>query len=314
MGKDIALIFVPSVNGLPGIEERHMEYLRQNAPHIDWRECRHRSEFVEQLPEARIAMVWAFRREWNGLAKKLTVLATPAAGKEWIEMEPRPGLSVSFGSFHGVLMAETVLAFMLTFARGIKMCFDRKDEVWPRAEVMPRLRLIRGKHAVILGFGNIGKWIGKRLVEMGVRVTGVNRTNLAKPDYFTVADRVVAMDKLDGELPGTDHLIVVLPGDSGTDCVVDARRLALLPATAHIYNVGRGNAIDVPALVAALKGGKLAGAGLDVFPEEPLPADSPILDCPGVVLLPHVSAFAPEYMDLCLEEFLSRLEGMRSGS
>lgn len=312
--KDIALVFVPSVKGLAGIEERHMERLRREAPHIDWRECRHKDEFVRQLPEARVVIVWAFREEWSGLAGKLSVLATPAAGKDWIEMAPRPGLTVSFGSFHGELMSETVLGMMLAFARGIKMCFDRKDEVWPRIDVMPRLRLIRGKHAVVLGFGHIGKWIGKRLVQMGVRVTGVNRSNLARPDYFTGSDRVVPMTELDGVLPEADHFILVLPGDSGTDCIVDARRLALLPPPAYVYNVGRGNAIELPALVSALRAGALAGAGLDVFPEEPMPEDSPIRDCPNVILLPHVSAFAPEYMDLYLDEFLPGLEGMLAGS
>jgi phosphoglycerate dehydrogenase-like enzyme len=94
---------------------------------------------------------------------------------------------------------------------------------------------------------------------------------------------------------------------------MDARRLALLRPDAYIYNVGRGNAIDVPALAAALRGGNLRGAGLDVFPEEPLPEDSPLRGCPGAMRLPHVSAFAPNYLDLYLDELSPALAEAATG-
>lgn len=311
MGKKLGLVFVPPVNGLPGIEERHMERLRREAPEWEWTECRHKEDFVRLLPEARLAIVWAFREEWNALGGNLRLLATPAAGKDWIKAAPRPGLDLSFGSFHGELMAETVLALMLGLARGIQFCMDNRDEAWPRVEATRRARRLRNSRAAILGFGNIGKWIGRLLVGLGVAVTGVNRNSLERPDYFTAADRVVRLDDLDRILPETDHLILALPGDSGTDNILDARRLSLLPKNACVYNVGRGNAIDMDALAGSLRAGTLAGAGLDVYPEEPLPADAAIRSCPNVTLLPHVSAFAPEYMDLYLDEFIPKLAALR---
>lgn len=299
-----AVVFLPYVNGLPGVDERHMERLRREAPGLEWVRVEHRRDFLRELPDARVALVWAFPEEWSDVAARLELLATPAAGRDWIAVRPRPGLRVSFGAFHGALMSETVLGLMLAFARGIKDCLDRRDEVWPREEVGRAMRLVRGQRATILGFGNIGRWIGRTVSALGVRVTGVNRTNLERPAWFGAGDDVAPMSELDRLLPETDHLIVVLPGGVDTDGLMDARRLALLPERACVYNVGRGNSVDLAALVDLLEAGRLAGAGLDVFPEEPLPADAPIRRCRRAIVMPHVSAFAPEYMDLFVGEFI----------
>lgn len=309
MTRETALAFVPFSRGLPGFEPRHIAWLRENATMFDWIECRTREEFLEHLPRASAVISWVFQPEWQDIAPKLRFIGTPSAGRDLVVTRPDPDLTVTYSAFHGPLMAETVLGMMLAFLRGIKECVEHPGEVWPRAEVGERVRHLRGSHVAILGFGHIGKWVGKLIKSFGVRLTGVNRSNLERPEYFQADDRVVGLDALDEILPEADHLIMVLPSDSGTDNIIGARRLALLRPDAYIYNIGRGNALDLPALVEALKAGRLAGAGLDVFPQEPLPADSPIIGCPRVIRLPHVSAFGPLYMDLYLEELLPKLEG-----
>lgn len=310
MDKEIGLLYLPPVDGMPEMEEGHVRRLRERVPSVDWRVCGDKEELARLLPDATAVLVWAFSSSWRDRAPKLRLIATPAAGREWIHAEPGPNLQIWHGSYHGELMAETIVGMMFAFARGIKDAFDRRGEVWPRAEIAGGLRAVRGSHAVILGFGHIGKWIGRLLVPFGVRITGVNRSNAEAPDYFAPGDKVVLMDGLDAALPGADHLILALPGDTGTDGIVDARRLGLLRPGAYVYNVGRGNAIDMAALEDALTEGRLAGAGLDVFPEEPLPADARIRTCPGTILLPHVSAFAPGYFDVYMRELLPRLEAM----
>ncbi|MCD8140813.1 MAG: hypothetical protein LUE17_13720 [Planctomycetaceae bacterium] len=308
--KNLGLVFLPPVNGLPGMEERHVAALRQRVPSVDWRVCADKDETASLLPDAVAALVWAFSSSWNGKAGNLRLIATPAAGRDWIHATPRDGLEILFGHYHGELMAETVLGLMLAFTRGIKDSLDRRGEVWPRVEVGSAMRPLRGSHAVIVGFGNIGKWVGRLLAPMGVRVTGVNRSNLDRPDSFRPDDRVIRLDELDSVLPEADHLVMVLPGDTGTDKLLDARRIGLLRPDAYVYNIGRGNAIDLDALTAALREGRLAGAGLDVYPEEPLPTDAPIRSCPRTILLPHVSAFGPTYFDLWMKELLPALEGI----
>ena len=104
-----------------------------------------------------------------------------------------------------------------------------------------------------------------------------------------------------------DNLGCVLPGGPDTDGLLDERRLSLLPEGAALINLGRGNCLDHEALVRGLGHGRPAAAFLDVFSEEPLPPNSPLIDCPNLYRLPHASAIAPEYLDLFVEEFAERL-------
>ncbi|MDR1744694.1 MAG: D-2-hydroxyacid dehydrogenase [Planctomycetota bacterium] len=313
MSGAVGIVYIPAVNGLPGAETRHIDRLRRDCPVLDWRLCLDKDEVEVLLPRARAALVWAFHSRWSAVAAHLELVSTPAAGRELVHIDPRPGLRVCFGSFHGELMAETVAGMMLAFARGIRDCLLSGSAGWPRAEVGGAMRPVRGSHAVILGFGHIGKWIGKLLRPFGVRITGVNRADMTRPGYFTEEDRVIAIDRLEELLPAVDHLILALPGGGGTTGIIDARRLALLRPDAYLYNVGRGNAVDIDALAAALREGRIRGAGLDVYPEEPLPEDSPIRAAPNAMLLPHVSAFAPNYLDLYLDELSPVLEELFAG-
>ncbi len=307
-----SLLFLPAGGGLPGMTDEQANRLERETPGCRWLRTEKSDEFLRELPDAEIAVVWRFKREWLERAGNLRLVATPAAGMEWVEIRSRPGLEVVFGTFHGELMGETVVGMMLAFARGIKASADllAAGETWPRNRVAASMRPLRGSRATILGFGHIGKWIGRLLSPFGVAIRGVNRSDMARPDYFASGDSVHPLADLDGLLPRTDHLILALPGTTGSDNLVDGRRLALLPRTARVYNVGRGNAIDQAALVRALESGAIAGAGLDVFSVEPVPDDDPVRRAPNLIFLPHVSAFAPDYLTVYLNELLPKIRAM----
>ncbi len=259
--------------------------------------------FLRELPTATHAIVWEFKKEWFPRAKRLRVLATPGAGRELLpsDAEMPQGVVRVNGAFHGTIMSETVLAFMFAHARGLYAAYDWQraaargetsvkgvDPLWPRAAMSPYCSCVAGTTAVILGYGKIGKTIGAKLGALGVSVVGFGRANIAglKPALRTA-----------------DWLIVVLPGDTGTDNLVDASVLRALKRTAVVINVGRGNAIDEEALAKALKAHKLAAAYLDVFKREPLTPDAPLAaDLPGLVRLPHASALAPSYLPLFFKE------------
>jgi len=257
--------------------------------------------FLRELPEATHAIVWNFRKEWFAHAPKLRVLATPGAGRELVpaESELPPGVRKFHGEYHGAIMAETVLACMLAWARGLYQAYgwqtgaDRAKKLWPRVDLSPFCRRVAGTRAVVLGYGHVGRAIGSLLRANGVSVTGVRRRN------FKV---------LLPALANADWFILALPGDTGTDDLVDAKTLAALPPRATLVNVGRGNAVEERALVQALKRGKLAAAFLDVFKREPLTAESPLAadDVPNLFRLPHASAFSPDYMDLFFSELKRR--------
>ena len=292
--------------------ERHLEKLRTSLPRETFVRCESSTEFLSALPEAEIALVWTFRQEWLDCARRLRWIVTPAAGRDYFRIRAPAGVDIDYGSFQGEVMAETVLGMMLTQVRGLHLATGMRlrqgsiEDPWPRAKFDRQARPLRGSHLVILGFGNIGRWVGRLAKPFGVRITGVSSNPGARPDYFDAEDTQLPVGRLDEVLPETDHLVLTLPGGSSTRHIIDARRLALLPSHAVVYNVGRGNAIDEKALVAALRDARIAGAALDVYEREPLPPDSPLRHCPGVLLLPHASAISPNYLDLFVDEFVEK--------
>jgi phosphoglycerate dehydrogenase-like enzyme len=125
----------------------------------------------------------------------------------------------------------------------------------------------------------------------------------------------VTTGRLEEVLPETDLLILSLPATAETRNILDARRLALLPETARIVNVGRGSALDQKALERMLREGKLAGAALDVFEQEPIPADDPLWDCPNLVITPHMAGnMTLDYTtEKITDQFLEDLDNYAAG-
>jgi phosphoglycerate dehydrogenase-like enzyme len=205
-------------------------------------------------------------------------------------------------------MAETVLGMILGHARGL---FATRALLaanpWPRAELEPWLRTLRGAGLTVLGFGNVGERIARLAKACGPRITGLRRFPGEPPAWFEPGDRLLPASELERVFPETDHLVLCLPASPSTDGILDARRLELLPAHAGIYNVGRGNSIDEQALASWLTDRPLAAACLDVFREEPLAAHSPLRALPNCLILPHLSAIAPDFLDLFVEELIERL-------
>jgi phosphoglycerate dehydrogenase-like enzyme len=133
--------------------------------------------------------------------------------------------------------------------------------------------------------------VARRCTLLGARCTGIRRRpELGAPEGFA---RVAGPDALDRELAGADVLVLAAPDTPDTRRLMDARRLELLPAGAIVANVGRGSALDEGALAARLADGRLRGAVLDVFNEEPLPEASALWALTNVILTPHIAAVSP---------------------
>ena len=268
--------------------------------------------FLRELPKATHALVWNFRSEWFARAPRLKMLATPAAGRELVPEKAPEGVCVHFGHFHGAIMAESVLAFALAWARGFFRP-ELKALAWPRTELSDKCFTVSGTHAVIAGFGNIGRAIGRKLEENGVTVTGYTRHGL----YLGTGEEEASFSSRDRKfsaaftraLAQADWLVLALPSTTGTDNLLDAKLLAKLPRRAVVINVGRGNAVDEKALYTALKSHRIAGAYLDVRCHEP---SATVLEVPGYVagladldnciVMPHASAFDAHYLVNFIEE------------
>ena len=197
---------------------------------------------------------------------------------------PEVMLSNSSGAY-GVTIAEHLIMVTLMLLRHeMTYCADAAAHRWGAVQPM---RSIIGSTITVLGTGDIGTEFARRAKAMGAAsIRGVRRTRKAADPAF---DAIYTHDELDTLLPDTDILVMALPSTGETKNILSAERIALLPPTAYVVNVGRGSAIDQNALVAALNGGRIAGAALDVFAEEPVPADDPVWTAQNLLLTPHIS-------------------------
>ena len=268
------------------------------------RVVRVRSEraFLKELPRATHAIVWHFRREWFDVAKRLELLATPAAGRELLPETGPDGVKIHFGGFHGPIMAESVAAFALGWARGFFRP-ELRSSAWPRSELSEVVGELAGTRAVILGYGRVGRAIGEKLSSLGVEVSGLTRHG------FFAGGRRLPSRRFADFLAKADWLVMALPSTTGTDNFLSAKLIAKLPRRAVVINVGRGNSVDERALAAALKSGRIAAAYLDVRKSEPTATilESPgyvreLADLPNCFVMPHASAFSPHYLERCFRE------------
>lgn len=288
------------------LKPRHVDQIRKILPDMQITISENNRDFLEKLPEADCVLTWAFKPEWYQHAPRLKALFTPAAGRDWVAADPSGRVQTFYGNFHGRIMRESLLSMMLHFNRQIgKSLADQKNKLWGRLGYNDCTALFSQK-VLIIGFGPLGQSMAELLKVFGAKITAVKR-NTSGFEGNPNIDKVIAFDNLEGELPYADHLVFVLPGGSETDGIFTARHFNAIKPGAHLYNLGRGNCYREEDLLTALKNGSLAGAGLDVFAEEPLSPESALWEQPDVLITPHSSAISQEYIDLFIQEWLEKL-------
>lgn len=288
------------------LKPRHVDQICELLPDTRITVAEGNRDFLEKLPEADCALAWVFKSDWYESAPKLKVLFTPAAGHDWVAVDPAGRVRTFYGSFHGRIMRESLLSMMLYFNRHIKKSLeDQKNRIWGRLGYNECVALF-SQRVLIVGFGSLGQSMAELLNAFGARIIAVKRDTSGFEDNPNV-DKVVPFDRLEEELPYADHVVFVLPGGAETDGIFTSSHFNALKPGAYLYNLGRGNCYREEDLLIALKNGPLAGAGLDVFAEEPLPPTSPLWEQPNVLITPHSSAIGQEYIDLFIQEWVEIL-------
>ncbi len=219
-------------------------------------------------------------------------------------------LTTSAGST-AVPIAQTAIGGLLMLARN----FPRWQAAQARREWAPvkgpdSPRDLEGQTAVIVGLGKIGAEIARLARALGLNVIGVRRGPRRAEDPVDELRPPAALPALAARC---DWLVLACPLTPETRGLVDAALIARLPKGARVINIARGEIVNEPALIAALRSGHLAGAFLDVFETEPLPPDSPLWDLPGVIVTPHNSAAAQGNDGRVLEIFLDNLGRLQRG-
>lgn len=195
-------------------------------------------------------------------------------------------VTTSSGANAGVVV-QSALAGVLMLARQFpRLLAAQRAKTWAPLIGSTPPRDLAGQTAVVVGWGPIGQGLGTLLAALGLRVVAVRA---GEAPAAAPAQHSVPYERLHEVLPQADWLLLACPLSERTRGLVDARALALLPAGARLVNVARGEVVDEPALLAALQGGALGGAFLDVFAQEPLPPASPLWELPNVIVTPHTA-------------------------
>ena len=245
------------------------------------------------------------------------------------EMLRSPVLFTNSKGIHGPPMGDTALAMILHFARGLDFGVRSQAKgVWdtgPYYRADHPLTEMTGSVVGILGFGGIGKEVATRVGLLGSRVLAFDRSPEAFEDLGWASrpegpePTFPDLEKLHGEegfhrlLEESDFLVLAAPETAATRGMMDASALTRMKDTAVLVNLSRGTLVVEADLVAALREGRLRGASLDVFQEEPLPPDHPLWTLPNVLITPHVSAVSRAFWrrqtDLILENLRRYLAG-----
>jgi phosphoglycerate dehydrogenase-like enzyme len=262
-----------------------------------------------------------------------------AAGLRWVQLASagtdqlighplmrRDLLVSSAAGINAVPIAEFILARILYHTKELR-AFEQfqRSHTWPEDRESLMNPALHGMRALLVGYGGIGRETARLLSTLGVWITAATASAERKPyDGFLpyagtgdpdarLPESFVSTDQLHDALADADVVVLAVPLLPDTEHMIDAAALGRMKGTAILINVARGPIVDTEALVAALDRGQLAHAYLDVFEDEPLPADSPLWDHPRVSITPHVAGGMPDFAPKLRELFLENLGRYRSG-
>ena len=312
--------------------EEHMARLHHAVPGLEVLQVRTRS--LAEVPaawreKAEVLYTFAALPRSRQEMPRLRWIQLHSAGadhlSEWLKNQTDIVITTASG-IHAVPMAEYTLMMMLALIRRLpRMLHYQRRQEWPS----DRWRLfsdgeLRGSTLGIVGYGSVGREIGRLAKAFGMRLLAMRRHGGRRedPGYVepgtgdpqgTLPDAWYTPDQLLEMLPQCDFVVNVLPLTPETREVFDARAFAAMKPTAYFINIGRGGTVDEAALVRALEQGDIAGAALDVFEKEPLPSDSPLWRMENVIISPHISAFSTRYDDRAMTLFITNLQRYLKG-
>ena len=272
----------------------------------------------DEIADAEIVIAWSIRPEQVAAAKKLRWIHSPAAAVHQLmfpELVTSDVVLTNAREVHGPVVAEHVIALIFALAKKIPgSVLLQQKHVWGQQilwDERPRVREVAGATAGLIGLGSIGRAVVKSAKALGMRVIAVRE----HPEKGSEgADSVFGPAQIDEIFRQADYILLAAPVTDSTKAIANAERLALMKPDACLINVGRGQLVDEPALAAALREKKIGGAALDVFPKEPLAADSPLWDVPNLLITPHTAALTDKLWERHYSLFSENLRRYLNGT
>ena len=237
--------------------------------------------------------------------------AAPPAGYYTTALIAHPVVVTNFREIYNDHIGAHIMAFVLAFARGFQHYLPRQlRRQWRREPHDRGVIHLPEATALIVGVGGIGAEAARLAAAFGMHVIGVDPRRREAPPGVLKLD---APDALDALLPLADFVILTVPHTPATEGFMHRARFQRMKRTAFFINIGRGMTTRLDDLVAALRAGEIAGAGLDVFEQEPLPADHPLWTMPGVLITPHTAGHGPFLDDRRLQILLDNCRRFLAG-
>jgi len=298
-----------------GLDATYLARLQQEFPDVHFPLALDHDALMAALPTAdAIVGGGSLTPEMLERAPNVRWVAATSAGVEGLlpALKEREGITLT--NFSGVAapnIAEHVLMLMFAFARGARVLVRQQEQhQWITDDVLLPTFELGGQTLGIVGMGAIGEELARKAHGIGMRVLGIQRHPAAKPKYLA---ELLASDDLPQVLTECDHLALCLPLTPATKYTIDRDELAHMKRTAYLYNIGRGALVNQDALIVALRGGVIAGAGLDVTTPEPLPPDSPLWEMPNVFVTGHTAASSPHYWERGIELLVDNIRRFLAG-
>lgn len=289
--------------------EYYKKRIQEAFPHLQIEAARDEDSAAHFIQQAQILVAIKASDGLISKAENLQWIQSLISGTDFFTRLPslnKKVLITSSRGIHGPQMAETTCLLMLALNRNLSANMKNQDrqhwERWPT-------KLLYKKAIGILGVGTIGKELARICKSFGMIVHGLTTTG-REIEWVDHAYDSGALNKL---LPRVDYLVNILPSTPQTRKVFGAGQFAAMRHTAYFISVGRGDTVDEDALIQAIQNGEIAGAGLDVFAQEPLPEDSPLWKMDNVIITPHIGGMSDIYPDQVLPNIKENISRYLAG-
>ncbi len=298
-------------DGVWNLPAAQLEALRRAFPDVEFQAPPDREGFGRLLPDSDVVFGWGLTPANFATAGRLRWVHVSAAGVGPLLFPAlvESDVVVTNGrGLHSVAMAEHALGVILAFARKLHLARDaQRERRWAHLPLWtepPAFGELPGSTLGLVGLGNVGGAIAVRARALGLEVIAVRRHPARPPEPAT---EQWGPERLPELIARADWLVLTAPLTAETRRLIGRDAIARMKPSAVLVNLGRGALVDEPALIEALEAGRIAGAALDVFDEEPLPEASPLWAMPQVILTPHVSGLGPRYWERAVDLFARNL-------
>jgi len=302
------------------LKDDHLRQIREAAPGAeivvienaeDWQRYRCRPDVL--TTDVAFGKVYG---KWIRDLPKLAWIHLTSAGVDRLRshadaIRERNLIVTNSSGVHAIPIAEHVMAMILTLSRELQRSLRNQiRHRWVKRSLLDPAVEVHGSTLGIIGTGRIGQMVAQSAKAFGMKVLGVRRVPESPVPFV---DQIYGPDGLYDLLAACDWVVVALPLTAETEGMIGESEFKVMKNSAYLINIARGKIVRQGDLVCALREGAIAGAGLDVFEEEPLPENSPLWDMENVLITPHDAGVSPHHMQRRLEIFVENLKRYRAG-